>query len=101
MQQDVTEMIWTTLQGELNKVRQQAGKAITLSERSETAGAVVAVRLDEAPKAANGAARGDVLFLTNVRKVGEAAGAGTGTLCYFNAATDSWFRVGDDTAAVI
>jgi hypothetical protein len=101
MQQDVTEMIWTTLQGELNKVRQQATKAINLSERSETAGAVEAIRLDEAPKAANGAAKGNILFITNVRKVGEGAGAGTGTLCYYNPADDTWRRVGDDTIATI
>jgi hypothetical protein len=44
---------------------------------------------------------GNLLFVTDALKDGETPGNGTGTLCYYNSATDTWFRVADDTAASI
>lgn len=45
-----------------------------------------------APSAAN---RGRLRFVSNGRKVGEGAGAGTGTVAYDDGV--AWRRVGDDT----
>lgn len=101
MQNDLIELVWNSLQADLDKVRKQVTLSMTRFERSETTGGVIAGKLSDAPKAVDGANSGDLMFLTNVRKVGEGAGSGTGTICYYNPGTDSWFRVGDDTAAAI
>ena len=39
-----------------------------------------------------------VVFVTDGRKDGEAAGEGTGVPVWYNAATDQWLRFSDDTA---
>jgi hypothetical protein len=98
---DVIDMVWKEMQKSIDSIQSQVVRAKNLTERAETAGGVEAVTLANAPLAAGGSIAGDLLFITNGRKVGEGAGAGTGTLCYYNTATDSWFRVGDDTAVAI
>jgi hypothetical protein len=37
------------------------------------------------------AANGQLAFASNARKPGEGAGAGTGSIVYFNGATSTWF----------
>lgn len=98
---DLMDLVWNYLQTSLDKVRADVTVAVTRSERSEVTGAVEVKLLANAPLLINGAGIGDVLFISNARKVGEGPGAGTGTVCYYNVGTDSWFRVADDTAAVI
>jgi hypothetical protein len=98
---DIAELIWNQLQVDLQNVRDAVDVTTTRTERSETAGGVRACLYAELPNAAGGAAAGDLFFCTNARKIGEAAGAGTGTIVYYNSPTDTWYRVADDSAVVI
>ncbi len=101
MQTSIVDLMWQALQSDLQRVRDEADVARSRTERAETAGGVTTCAYGALPYAASGAAAGDVVFCTNARKVGEGAGAGTGTLCYFNSTDDTWRRVGDDTTASI
>ncbi len=101
MNTSIAELIWNQLQGELEQVRDMADVTATRTERSETAGGVRACLYAELPLAADGAGPGDEFFCTNACKVGEGAGAGTGTIVYFNSTDDSWRRVADDSLVVI
>ena len=93
MNTNIVDLVWQALQADLQRVREQVEVLNTRSERSETAGGVRACLYAELPLAADGAGAGDLFFCTNARKVGEAAGAGTGTIVYFNSTDDSWRRV--------
>ena len=98
---DMIDLVWNQLEDEIQQIGERAEVALARSERSETAGGVVAIAYAELPRAIDGAGDGDIYKVTNARKVGEGAGAGTGTLCYYNPSDDSWRRVGDDTVAAI
>jgi len=91
---------------QLNSQLKQQGEAIRqvarTSERAETAGGMASSTLANAPLAADGGmSSGDLLFISNGRKTGEGAGAGTGVPAYYNAATDSWLRLSDDSAVLV
>lgn len=101
MQTDVLDLVWKYLQQELNAIRSSAAIVTARSERAETAGGVPSLLYGSLPHYADGAGKGDLIYVENGRKVGEAAGAGTGVLAYFDITTDSWFRASDDTAVVI
>jgi hypothetical protein len=47
------------------------------------------------------AANGAVVFVTDGRKVGEGAGAGTGVAAYFDLATTTWMVFSTDTAVLV
>lgn len=98
----VLEYVYNTLKADLDSQNQAIRKAARTSERSETAGGMASSTLADAPLAVDGGmSNGDMLFITNGRKSGEGAGAGTGVPCYYNAATDSWFTFSSDTAVVV
>ena len=97
---DVLDMVWDYLQTSLNQFRADVKTAVARTERSEVSGAVDSSTLAAAPLLGTGAGVGSVLFITNARKMGEGPGAGTGTLCYYNPASNTWYRAADDTAAV-
>ena len=101
MNTSIVDMVWQALQDDLQRVREQVEVINTRNERAETAGGVRACLYAELPLSADGAGAGDLFFCTNACKVGEAAGAGTGTIVYFNSADDSWRRVADDSLVVI
>ena len=99
---DVAQLMWDALQRQINDITRRVNEIQVRYERAELAGGVDAVTLANAPLAATGGVKaGSLLFITNARKVGEGGGAGTGTLCYYNTSTDSWYRASDDTAAAI
>lgn len=98
---DMLNLVWSQLQADIQRVKAQAETALARSERAETAGGVASCAYADLPYAATGAGKGNLRFVTNVRKVGEGPGAGTGTLCYYNVGDDTWRRVGDDTVAAI
>lgn len=68
---------------------------LSCQERAETAGAVKPILFANLPVAGE---FGRLRFVTNGRKSGEGAGAGTGVLCYDD--TLSWKRTADDTTVV-
>lgn len=100
-QETLSERVFRQVTSELREVRKHISETRLKSERAEIAGGVGASTLANAPTNAGTNTDGvSLLFISNARKVGEGVGAGTGTLCYFNPATGTWFRVADDTAAV-
>lgn len=99
---DLLEMVWEHLSADVRRVRNDVRSLRTLTERSETTGGVVAAVLADAPLLADGAAAGDLLFITNGRKAtGEGAGAGTGVMAYYNPSTNTWFNCATDTAVTV
>lgn len=95
------DLMWEHLQDQLNAIRAEAQTAITRSERAETAGALRASTLANAPLAAGGAAAGMVLWITNGRKTGEGVGAGTGVPAYYQASSNTWKRFEDNADVVV
>ncbi len=98
---DVLDLVWEQLNKELDKVRDQVTGLSTRTERAETAGGVLADTFANRPLAATGAAAGDLLWISDGRKSGEGAGAGTGVFAYYNPSTDAWKRVSDDVDVAI
>lgn len=98
---DLLEMVWYAMQAELAQLKARIALVEIRTERAETAGGIATSALTDAPLAADNAADGDLLFITDGRKSGEGVGAGTGVPAYYNGATDSWFRFSDDTAVQV
>ncbi|KKK49779.1 hypothetical protein LCGC14_3131610 [marine sediment metagenome] len=86
----------TRLSARLDKLDKRFNNLLAQSQRSELTGGVERVLF--ADKETAGQA-GRLIFITDARKVGEGAAAGTGTLCYDDG-TD-WYRVGDDTVVAV
>lgn len=102
MTSSVVEYIYELLQQQLDEQRVGLDRLTVLTERAETAGGVAQSTLANAPNAAiGGVSLGDLLAVTDGRKIGEGVGAGTGVIAYYNPTTDSWLRLSDDTAVVI
>ncbi len=101
MEVDVISMVWTKMQSELERIRSSVRSVTTLTERAETAGGIESVLLAAAPLTATGSAAGDLLWISNGRKSGEAANAGTGVPAYFNPATNTWKRFEDNADVTI
>lgn len=95
------ELMWKQLQAQINAIKQEMGELTRLTERAETAGGVASSTLADAPLAADQSGPGDMLWITDGRKLGEGAGAGTGVIAYYNPGTDEWFRLSDDTAVTV
>lgn len=70
--------------------------ALEASTRSEVAGGMTAMLFADLPAAGQ---PGRVLFVTNGRKVGEGAGAGTGVIAYDDGG--AWRRPSDDTPVAV
>lgn len=96
MHTDVIDLVWNQLQDELAQLRQATRTSLVRSERAETAGGVPAAAFVDLPYSPTGVSDGDLMFVADACKSGEAMGAGTGCLCYYDAGTDTWKRVYDD-----
>lgn len=72
-------------------------RALESNVRSEVTGGVQAVAFADLPAAGQ---PGRVMFVTNGRKLGELAGAGTGVLAYDDGGA-SWRRPSDDTPVAV
>lgn len=95
------EYVYNTLTARLDAQDERLNRLYAISERAETAGGMASSTLASAPLlATGGVSGGDMLFITDGRKVGEGALAGTGVPAYYNPATDQWYRMSDDTAVV-
>jgi hypothetical protein len=98
---DLTEMVWRQLQGQLNELRKQA-QINSQVERALFSDSVPAYTVASLPTLANGGLGNGTSYVTlafasNGRKSAEGAGLGTGQLVYYNAPTDQWLRVRDDS----
>lgn len=98
---DLTEMVWKELQGQLNDIR----KNVQIAQQTEMAlfsDSLPAYTVASLPTLANGGLGNGTSYVTlafasNGRKAAEGAGLGTGQLVYYNAPTDQWLRVRDDS----
>lgn len=95
------ELVWNDLNKQLIRVKKHVKFVEISGERSETTSGHPSSTLAAAPLRASGAKNGDERFITNGRKVGELAGAGTGVLCYYDNSTDQWIHPATDTAITI
>lgn len=101
---DMVDLVYAELRAELNTLKSQVVKNAR-TERAEIADSIPAYTLAAAPLATDGGL-GDgtaggyitLAWISNGRKSGEGAGAGTGILAYYNTATDSWFGVRSEVA---
>lgn len=99
---DFTELVWQQLQGEINTLKQQQAQTLQRAERALFTDSCPAYTVVNLPTLANGGLGDGISYLTyafasNGRKAAEGAGLGTGQLCYYNAVTDQWLRVRDDS----
>lgn len=95
------EIVWKELQGQINDIRQKVETA-QQTERALFSDSVPAYLVVNLPTLANGGLGDGVSYVTiafasNGRKAAEGGGAGTGQLVYYNAVTDQWLRVRDDS----
>lgn len=98
---EMIEFVWKDLQGQLNELKQQ----VQLARQTEQAlftDSIPAYTVANLPTLANGGLGNGTSYVTlafasNGRKSAEGVGAGTGQLVYYNAPTDQWLRVRDDS----
>ena len=86
----------TRLSARLDKLEKRFNSLLAQSQRSELTGGVERILFADIATAGQA---GRLIFITDGRKVGEGAAAGTGTLAYDDG-TD-WYRVGDDTVVAV
>lgn len=104
---ELIELVYSELKRQLNTIQTQVDRSRRV-ERAEIADSIPAYILANAPLAADGGL-GDgtdggyitLAWITNGRKNGEGAGAGTGILAYYNTSTNSWFGVRSEVAVTI
>lgn len=97
-QMDVVEQMYRRMNRAARGLQTQVDVLSARRLRAETSGGVVASTLATAPLAAsggmsNGSEYIDLRWISDGRKPGELAGAGTGVLAYYNAAVDQWWGV--------
>lgn len=96
---DVAEMIWNELQRQIKELTRRIDTIEVRYERSEISGGVDAVTLANAPT--TNVKAGSLVFVTDGRKSGEGAGAGSGVLAFWNPSTLTWKRVEDNADVVV
>ncbi len=97
----MTELVWRGLKGEINDLRKKVQIA-QQTERALFSDSVPAYTVANLPTLANGGLGNGTSYVTlafasNGRKAAEGAGLGSGQLVYYNAPTDQWLRVRDDS----
>lgn len=95
------ELVWVELNQKIREVRTDVRRAQRV-ERAEISDSIPAYLVSELPTLVDGGlGLGDsyvtLAFASNGRKSGEGAGLGTGQLVYYNAPTNQWLRVRDDS----
>lgn len=106
MATDIVELVWQELQRQIDATRTQVQDVAVRYERAEVSENVPASTLAAAPLAADGGLADGVNFVTlrwisNGRKPGEGAGAGTGVLAVYDPAGDQWLNVDGYVAVLI
>lgn len=95
------EMVWKELKDELNTVQEQV-QINSQQERALFTDSCPAYTVATLPTLANGGLGNGTTYVTfafasNGRKAAEGAGLGTGQMVYYNAASDQWLRIRDDS----
>lgn len=101
MPSDMTEMVYAELKKELAAIEQQIVINAQV-ERGLICDSCPAYTVANLPTLANGGLGNGTSYVTyafasNGRKAAEGGGAGTGQMVYYNAVTDQWLRIRDDS----
>lgn len=100
---DISELIWQTLNDEIDALSRRVDSISIRYERAEISDSIPAYTFANLPTASDGGL-GDNLsyttlaWVTNGRKNGEGAGAGTGILAYWDATAQVWKGVRSEVA---
>lgn len=95
---DLNTWMFEQIQTDIRDLQQQILQITQKSERSETVGGFASFTYADAPRAADsgmsdGSSYIDALWISDGRKPGEGAAAGTGVLAVYSAALDDWIDV--------
>jgi hypothetical protein len=98
---DMIELVWQELRQELNTLQDKV-QANSQVERALFTDSLPAYTVANLPTLANGGLGNGQSYVTvvlasNGRKSAEGAGLGTGQIVYYNASTDQWLRIRDDS----
>ena len=98
---DMIELVYRELRQELDEIQSKVQKN-TQVERALFSDSIPAFTVANLPTLANGGLGNGssyvtLAFASNGRKATEGAGVGTGQLCYYDAPTDQWLRIRDDS----
>lgn len=98
---NMTELVWQELKSEINDLQQKVQVA-QQTERALFSDSIPAYTVATLPTLANGGLGNGtsyvtIAFASNGRKATEGAALGSGQLVYYNAPTDQWLRVRDDS----
>lgn len=97
---DVIDFIWTALSKEIESRQDGQNQLSVLTERAGQAFAFPTSTLANAPLAADGMATFAVRYISDGRKSGEGAGAGTGLPAWYDASSDSWLTFYDNSTVL-
>jgi hypothetical protein len=105
MSNELTEIIWQELKGELNTLQKKVVTA-QQQERALFSDSFPAYTLANAPLAAQGGlgnltSYATIAWISNGRKSGEGAGVGSGVLAVYTPVGDKWQRLTDYTDVVV
>lgn len=95
---DLVDMVFGEIQAEIDALKRAHDNLRQQSERAEIADNVPAYTFAGLPTLAGGGLGDGLSYVTlawvsNGRKSGEGAGAGTGVLAVYNAPTNTWLNV--------
>lgn len=102
---DMVELVYSELKKQLDTLQTQIDRTKRV-ERAEIADSVPAYTLATAPTNSSGGLGTGTTYVTlawisNGRKAGEGAGAGTGVLAVFQSSTNQWLRLTDYSVVVV
>lgn len=104
---DIVEYVYADLKAQINALETQVDRNKRV-ERAEIADSIPAYTLANAPLAADGGL-GDgsdggyitLAWISNGRRAGEGAGAGSGVLAAYQSSTNQWLRLTDYSVVVV
>ncbi len=103
---NIENLIWESLKDEIERLETRIESVSIRYERAEISDSIPAYTLATAPLAAQGGLGDGTSYITtawisNGRKAGEGAGAGTGVIAIYQASTDQWLRLTDYSVVVV
>lgn len=106
MPQSLVELVWRVLRDEIDALQDEANRTALYTERAELSENIPGSALADVPLAADGGLGNNTTVLTlrwisDGRKPGEGAGAGTGVLAYYDSGGDQWISVFDQSAVTV
>lgn len=100
---DLLDHVWDNLQGQIASVQKQVNRQSVKTESALYADSVPAFTFANLPGQglADGSTYISLAWCSNGRRPGQGAGAGTGTLVFWDQGTAAWRNIHDYTAVTI